>query len=288
MARTLGQSSNRDLGVEGQAPSAILCQQGSPAFVALRGAKPTANLTYKALVPDPHAGSAVAAVVHELRQPLASMLCNIQASIRWLDRDEPQVAEALQGLKDSAELARQMGQISSALLETYSRRVSTCCDVPLDSLVAEVTAAFAGELQQHGISIQLDLQPGISVQADHTQLYLVLRNLVSNAIDAISSQPSDRRQICLAAYPMTDRTVICVIDTGPGITESYQAFISEPFFTTKANGMGMGLSICETILSRYDTALRHTVSRRGETVFMFAIPAPGQCGKSTLLSSSMK
>lgn len=288
MARTLGQSLNRDPGGEGQAPSAILCQQSSSAFSVHRAAPPGVNLTDRPLAHNTHAGSAVAAVVHELRQPLASMLCNIQASIRWLDRDEPQVAEALQGLKDSAELARQMGQISSALLETYSLRVMTSCDVPLDALMAEVTAGFAGELQQHDISIQLDLQPGISVQADHTQLYLVLRNLVSNAIDAISSQPSERRQICLAAYPMTDRTVICVIDNGPGITESYQAFISEPFFTTKANGMGMGLSICETILSRYDTALRHTVSRTRETVFMFAIAAPGQCGKSTLLSSSMK
>lgn len=271
MARMLGQSSDRN--DEGQAPSVMLCQQSFATPAKPHALPATMNLTAKALVPESHAACAVAAVVHELRQPLSSMLCNIQASIRWLDRDEPEVGEALRGLRDSAMLARQMSQISSALLHTYSQRQVTPSTVQVESVVAEVMAGFAEELLHQSIELHLQIEPGCSVHADSTQLYLVLRNLVSNAIDAISAQPVGSRQLSLIASSMAEKTLICVIDTGPGITDSYQAFIREPFFTTKANGMGMGLAICETILSRYDTALRHTVSRSGETVFMFTIPS---------------
>lgn len=271
MARMLGQWS--DWNDEGQAPSAMLCQQQYTAPAQLPAIAASTHLTAKALAPDSPAACAVAAVVHELRQPLSSMLCNIQASIRWLDRDEPQVDEALRGLRDSAMLARQMSQISSALLHTYSQRQIAPCSVQLDAVMGEVIAGFTEELQRQNITLNLEVEPGSSVHVDSTQLYLVLRNLLSNAIDAISAQPIGSRQISLAAYTLAEKTLICVMDNGSGITESYQAFISEPFFTTKANGMGMGLAICETILSHYDTALRHTVSRRGETVFMFAIPS---------------
>jgi C4-dicarboxylate-specific signal transduction histidine kinase len=272
MARMLGQCPDRSLHDEGCVPPVMLCQQRFAASAQQPAMPANTSLTAKALAPDSPAACAVAAVVHELRQPLSSMLCNIQASIRWLDRDEPQVDEALRGLRDSAMLARQMSQISSALLHTYSQRQMLPCTVQLDSVMAEVMAGFADELAGQRIAVDLQVEPGCSVHADSTQLYLVLRNLVSNAIDAISAHPLESRQISLAAYPMAEKTLICVMDSGPGITESYQAFISEPFFTTKADGMGMGLAICETILSRYDTALRHTISRRGETIFMFALP----------------
>lgn len=277
MARMLGQLPYRSLHNEGQTPSVMLCPQRLAAPLEHHAIPASLNLTAKSLGPESHTACAVAAVVHELRQPLSSMLCNIQASIRWLDRDEPQVPEALRGLRDCAMLARQMSQISSALLQTYSQRQMVPCTVQLDSVMTEVMAGFAEELARKSIAVNLQVEPGCSVHADSTQLYLVLRNLVSNAIDAISAQHVENRQISLAAYPMAEKTLICVMDSGPGITESYQAFISEPFFTTKADGMGMGLAICETILSRYDTALRHTVSRRGETVFMFAMPSEKAC-----------
>ena len=148
--------------------------------------------------------------------------------------------------------------------------------LPLDvnDLVREVLALMERELQRNRISVELELDEQLpSVQADQVQLQQVLINLITNGIKAMAGNRRARILRVKSAIQDPDSVLISVADTGTGIDPEIVDRIFNPLFTTKSNGMGMGLSICRSIIEGHGGRLRASAGAEGGSVFQFVLPA---------------
>jgi two-component system sensor kinase FixL len=229
-------------------------------------------------------GQMASALAHELNQPLTAAAAAVRAAERLLDnadqQDQGRDPELLPALHEAMALASgqvlRAGQIVRRLrdfvakgraerhLEDLSRVIEDSC-----------TLALAG-VAERGITVQLELAPGLPrVLMDRVQIQQVLVNLMRNAVEAMSgdgSTPSDRpRELRVTTEP-GDPVGIAVSDTGPGLPEEVAARLFEPFVTTKTGGMGVGLSICQTIVEAHGGRLAARARPGGGTVFHFALP----------------
>jgi C4-dicarboxylate-specific signal transduction histidine kinase len=222
-----------------------------------------------------------ASIAHEINQPLAAIVANGDAAIRWLSKTPPNLAEALDGLKNVVRDGNRAGEIIAGIRAMFRR--STAERVALDSneVIREAIALDQSKLQHSQVAIQTRLMDGLPrVVADKVQLQQVILNLVSNAIDAMSSVSDRTRELHIRSeLDGSDGVLITVEDSGPGIAPKDIERIFEPFFTTKSNGMGMGLSICRSIVEAHGGRLTASAGQsRGSAfrIFLPARPAPAR------------
>jgi signal transduction histidine kinase len=215
-----------------------------------------------------------ASIAHEMNQPLASIVTNADAAARWMGRPAPDLDEvkaSLGEIRNSAYRARDLIGSIRAMIKRDGRN-----RLPLDvnDLVREIVALMERELQKNRISVELELDEHLpSVQADQMQLQQVLVNLMTNAIDAMAEKTWPRILRIKSAVQEPGGVLISVADTGKGIDPKIIDRIFNPLFTTKSNGMGMGLSICRSIIEGHDGRLSASASAEGGAVFQFVLPA---------------
>jgi C4-dicarboxylate-specific signal transduction histidine kinase len=215
-------------------------------------------------------GAMSASLAHELNQPLGAIVVNSQTLLRWLDRDPPDLAamrrSAERMIRDSLR-ASEIIQNTRSLLSPSSNKLE---NVSLDRLADETMALMEHELQRSGVTVFIDHQkPHIPpVSAVKIELQQVLINLITNAIQAMDEAGSAERIIRIAMErPDIEHVCISVRDSGPGITEDAKDKLFAPFFTTKATGIGMGLSICRSTLEARGGTLDGTNHPEGGAIF---------------------
>ena len=170
-------------------------------------------------------------------------------------------------------MSRIAAEIIRKLRTFIGRRQLDREELDLNQIVEETVPMFRRELEGHEVALELDLSPRLPrVEADRVQLQQVLVNLVLNGIDALSKQPPEERSLKVSTREGAATASILVSDTGPGIDEADLDRVFEPFFTTRDEGMGMGLAICSTIADAHDGEL--TVTRNPDRGVTFELSLP--------------
>jgi signal transduction histidine kinase len=220
-------------------------------------------------------GDAVTATIaHEVRQPLTAIIANADAGLRYLNRPIPDLANISDALKrivaDGQRTARVLGSIRAVFKMDVTNRVS----LDINELIREAVTVAQVDLQRHGVRVQaLSNRQLPRVQGDMVQLQQVLLNLITNAIDAMSGTDGLRMLQVTAEAHEAGGVIVSVADTGAGIDSQDVDRIFNPLFTTKTDGMGMGLSICRSIIEAHGGRLWATPNTPHGTVFRFSLHA---------------
>jgi two-component system sensor kinase FixL len=215
-------------------------------------------------------GELAAAIAHELNQPLTGVLTNAQAAVRFMSLDPPALAEVQEILRDIIEDDRRAGEVIRRLRSMLQTGAIEPADVDVNDVVADVQRLLSSDAVLSNIALESQLAPSVQqVHGDRIQLQQVILNLVVNAMDAMKDAAApDRRVTVRTMAPDADTILISVSDQGPGIDRDKLGRIFQPFFTTKQDGLGMGLSIARSIVEAHGGML-------------WAVNNPG-CGASFL------
>lgn len=218
-------------------------------------------------------GELAATIAHEVNQPLTAITSSGEACRRWLDRPVPDLEEARQSLdRIIASSCRASGIISR--IRAMSRRSDpTRQPEPFDDIVNESLSLVQREIELHTITVILEMDtPTAMVCADRVQLQQVIINLIINAGQAMQMLPLAERVLRIRTWVENSKVVLEVADGGPGISADLLPSLFNPFFTTKENGMGMGLSICRSIIDVHGGRIWARSNEGQGTSFLFALP----------------
>ena len=219
-------------------------------------------------------GELTAAIAHEVNQPLAAIETNADACLRGLGADPPDLKEARLAASWIAEDAERTAAIIRHVRDLLRKEQAVFAAVDLNGLVREVLPLVQPEAAKHGVSLQTDLPPGLPVIAgDKIELEQVVLNLVLNAIDAIAGLESGPRVVRIRTERAgPEEIVVAVSDTGAGLAEGEKERLFKAFYTTKPNGLGMGLSISRTIIESHGGRIWVEPNRERGVTFRFALP----------------
>jgi C4-dicarboxylate-specific signal transduction histidine kinase len=220
-------------------------------------------------------GELSGAIAHEVNQPLTAILTNAQSALYLLDQDSLNRAEMRNTLLDIVSEDKRAGEVVQRLRGLLKKGESRSEAVDLNALVDSTTALLRNELIRRQVMVETDLAANLPVVfGDSVQLQQVLLNLAVNAMDAMSTTPVPQRRVMIRTLqtPAGDIQVL-IKDYGPGIkmANGKQAFV--PFFTTKDHGLGLGLSICSTIIRKHGGTIKLTNDDTGGAVAEFSLPA---------------
>jgi len=226
-------------------------------------------------------GELTASVAHELNQPLSAIAMNSAIGNRWLDRAVPDVAEARQiNVRIGAD-ARRAVDIVDRIRGMALRRGPKRAVAQLDELIDEALVFLQHEVQSRGVIVLRQRAAVLPmVFADRIQLQQVIVNLLVNAMQAMEQAGSSERKITIRTETREDATVYCATeDSGPGIAPEDLNRLFQSFYTTKENGMGMGLPICRTIIEAHGGRIAaDNVSMHGGARFHFTLPSGDATG----------
>ncbi len=219
-------------------------------------------------------GELSGSIVHEISQPLTASLINAQAALRLLSNSEPDLKEVRDTLRDIVADDQRAVEVIRRLRQLLKRGVVQFQPLSANELVEDVLKLLRSELIDRGVTAHLELSPSLpGLRADRVELQQVLINLVTNACDAMDDTPIHARALTIrTGLDSNDFVLISVCDAGPGIAEGKLEQVFEPFFTSKAHGVGLGLSVCRTIVNAHGGRLwaEHN-SDRGAT-FRLLLP----------------
>ena len=215
-----------------------------------------------------------ASISHEIRQPMAAISANSAATIRLLQRESPDLAEALSALKDIQGDSRRVNEILHDIRDLFGKGAPGHERIDLNDTAVAALRALRGALDEHGVSVRRELQPDVPPIVGHrSQLQEVITNLLQNALEAMEASEDHRRVLTVRTRREEDKAIVEVEDTGPGLDAARLDKVFEPFVTTKPGGMGLGLAICRTIVDRHGGQLSASPARPRGTVFRMVLPA---------------
>jgi PAS domain S-box-containing protein len=222
-------------------------------------------------------GELTAAIAHEIRQPLAAIKLNAQAGQKLL-RTAPESSASLHDIySDILADDERAEDILTRIRDFTLKRAAERTLLNITSVIEETVRLVAADAQKRRIRIDTKLKPSIPpVMGDRTQLHQVLMNLIVNAMDAMQSTPTSLRHITVEARRVGDDVSVAVVDQGHGIEQSQLPRVFESFFTTKSDGMGLGLSIAKSIVERHGGHIWAEGNAARGTTFRFTLPMPSQ------------
>ncbi|MCY0854618.1 GAF domain-containing sensor histidine kinase [Cupriavidus sp. D39] len=219
-------------------------------------------------------GQLTASIAHEINQPLMSIVSNAGASLRWLDRAQPEIGNAREGLVAIASEGQRAGDMIRSLQALTRNAAPVLAAVDMHEAIRHILAIARSEIERRQVSLQLAMDaPSSRVFGDGVQLQQVLLNLVINAVEAMS-EVTDRLRMLRVASDIVEGVYlqVSVEDTGIGLSNDAIKHAFEPFYTTKINGMGMGLAICRSIVEAHNGRLYAAPRLPHGCVFAFIIP----------------
>jgi PAS domain S-box-containing protein len=198
-------------------------------------------------------GQLTASISHEINQPIAATVTNAHAALRWLSSQAPDLHEVRQALgrivNDGNRASDVIGRIRALIRKAPSRKDR----FGINQAVLDVVTLTQHEVLRHRVSLQTQLAPGLpSAEGDRIQLQQVIMNLILNAVEAMSDIDERTRELRISTE--TDAAgalFVAVRDSGPGLDPANVGRVFEAFYTTKPNGMGMGLAICRSIVEAH-------------------------------------
>ena len=219
-------------------------------------------------------GEMAASIAHEINQPLAAIVNNVNASLRWLRRDPPNVERARSVLErvisDGGRASAVISSIRGMLEKDNQERIQ----LDLNDLIREVMTFVRGDLRHHGITLRDELAGDLPrISAVRIQLQQVLLNLIANAVESMVSIEDHARVLTVRSQKADGRGILVTVeDTGTGIDQTDLERVFEAFFSTKPEGMGMGLSICRSIIEAHGGRITVSPARPCGSAFQVSLP----------------
>jgi PAS domain S-box-containing protein len=220
-------------------------------------------------------GQLTASITHEVNQPLGALVAEAEACLRWLDHGTPNLDEARQNVQRIINNGHRASEVIRRVRALSKKTDPQMAPLDINSVVSEVIALVQRELVGHRVTLRLELAPALPVVlADRIQLQQVLINLVMNGIEAMQAVTDRQRELAIQSLQDdADHVLVAVKDSGVGISAESAEQLFNAFFTTKPGGMGMGLSICRSIIEAHRGRLSASDNAGPGATFQFSLPA---------------
>ena len=219
-------------------------------------------------------GELAASLAHEVKQPIAAGRNNTSAALNFLDKQPPDLGEVREALSCIVGDADRAAQIIDRMRDHIKKAPPRKERFDLNEAVNEVVVLARGEITKNGVSVDTHLAEGeLSVEGDRVQLQQVVLNLILNAVEAMGSVQERPRDLLISmGKNQANGVLVTVRDTGPGIDAEHVELVFEAFYTTKSTGVGMGLSICRSIIEAHGGRLWAEANEPRGVVFQFTLP----------------
>ena len=225
-------------------------------------------------------GQLSASIAHEVSQPIAAAAINAQTGLRWLSAQAPDLDEVGQALGRIVENLHRAGEVVGRIRELIKKAPPRKDGVAVNDAIREVIALTHGEVAKAGVEVQTRLQDGLPlIQGDRVQLQQVILNLIINAVEAMDGigdgiGDGPREMLISTGTAVSGDVRVAVRDSGPGLDPVKLERLFEAFYTTKPGGLGMGLSICRSIIEAHGGRLWAEANEPRGAIFQFTVPAP--------------
>jgi signal transduction histidine kinase len=218
-------------------------------------------------------GELAASIAHEVNQPLAAIVSNSESCMRWIDREKPELNEAKLSLQRIIQSSLRASDVITGIRALSKKCVPKLQHYAFDKIVTDSLVLVQHEMSHKHIKQHLSLGAGGAyINGDRVQLQQVIINLVMNACQAMTSNGDGARSLNIRTWVERCQVTIEVIDSGGGIEDADLPSLFNPFYTTKAEGLGMGLSICRSIIEFHNGKIWATSTKGQGATFMFALP----------------
>jgi C4-dicarboxylate-specific signal transduction histidine kinase len=220
-------------------------------------------------------GQLTASIAHEVKQPIAAARNNARAALNFLDRRPPDLGEVREALDCIVGDTDRAGNIIDRIRDHIKKAPPQTDRFDLNEAINEVIALARGEITKNGVSVDTHLREGaLPVEGDRVQLQQVVLNLILNAVEAMGSVQERPRELSISTeQTQANGVLVAVRDSGPGIDAKHLERVFEAFYTTKASGVGMGLSICRSIIDAHGGRLWAEANAPRSAVFQFTLPS---------------
>ena len=219
-------------------------------------------------------GHLTASIAHEVNQPIAAAVTNAQVALRFLNAQPPNLEEARQAVGDTVKAGNRATDVIRRIRTLIKKAPPRKDALEINGAILEVIALTRGEIVKNGVSVQTQLAEGLPlIQGDRVQLQQVILNLIVNAVHALSEGSQEPRELSISTS-MNGSTgvLVSVRDSGPSICPENLDRLFDPFYTTRPDGMGMGLSICRSIVDAHGGRLWATPNLAHGVTFQFTLP----------------
>jgi PAS domain S-box-containing protein len=220
-------------------------------------------------------GELTASIAHEVKQPIAAAVTSAQTALRWLEAQPPELGEVREALSRTVRAGKRAGDVIGQIRALVTKAPPRKDTVEINAAIREVVELTRGEAVKGGVIVRMDLVEGLPpVQGDRVQLQQVILNLIINGIEAIAEVGEVSRDLLISARKGdAEEVLVAVADTGPGLAAGALEQMFAAFYTTKSGGLGLGLSICRSIIEAHDGRLWASANEPRGAVFQFTLPA---------------
>jgi C4-dicarboxylate-specific signal transduction histidine kinase len=230
-------------------------------------------------------GELVVSIAHELNQPLMAIVTNAETCLQWLSGANPDLEEARKAAERVIRNGHRAGDVIASVRALVRKCSSGMTRLDMNGMITEILDLMRAEIRLHEVVLSTELLPSVEpVWADRVQIEQVLVNLIMNAVEAMSLVVGRPRTLRISSESDGDNVLVAIADSGPGIELSKADQIFESFFTTKPEGLGMGLSICRSILEAHRGRIWASQNLPHGSILRFTLPA-AKIGSSVESSS---
>jgi PAS domain S-box-containing protein len=220
-------------------------------------------------------GQLTASIAHEVNQPIAAVVTSAEAALRWLDRQPPDLEEARQALTSIVLAGNRAADVIGRIRDLIRKAPPRHDRLEINEAILEVIELTRGEAVKNGIMVRTELADGLpGIKGDRVQLQQVILNLIVNAVEAMTGIADGRREL-LVSTEATDGVRVAIRDSGPGFAPGVLDHLFDTFYTTKSNGLGLGLSICRSIIEAQGGRLWASANVPRGAIFQFTLPSQG-------------
>jgi C4-dicarboxylate-specific signal transduction histidine kinase len=219
-------------------------------------------------------GHLTASIAHEVNQPIAGTVTNAEAALRWLGRDPPDLGEIGKALRRIVRDGNRAADVITRIRRMITKGIPQGDFLDVNRGIREVIELTRSEAHKNGVSVRTNLADGLPViRGDRIQLQQVMLNLIINAVEAMRDITEGTRELLISTETAApDAVLVTVSDSGPGLTPAGLDRLFEPFYTTKPGGLGLGLSICRSIIEAHGGRLWASANALGGISFHFTLP----------------
>jgi C4-dicarboxylate-specific signal transduction histidine kinase len=230
------------------------------------------------------AGELSASIAHEVNQPLTGIATRAAAGLRWLAAETPDVEKARAALTQIVTASHRASDIITSVHAMFRKDTNERLPLDINRVILTVLSILRVELQKNDVQVRMELNHQLpAVEGDNVQLQQVILNLVMNAIESMQSMP--RRELRIQSdLSKPDMVRVSIEDSGTGIDPSNLSRVFKPLFTTKSRGMGMGLSICHSIVESHHGRIWVSQGVHGGANFQFELPGCAPSGAESKVS----